>query len=66
MLRLPVILELVQRSELLRAVSAFVDLRFAVVSQAMLLQTFQFLEAFAAKCAGESEGRKRLKFELDS
>jgi hypothetical protein len=58
MLVIPVILELVQHPKLLRAVSAFVDLRFAVVSQAVVFQALKLLEAFSAECAGKSEGEK--------
>jgi hypothetical protein len=52
---LPMILEIVQRLQLLGAIGAEIDVRFTVVSQTVLFHTMKSLESFSTEAAGKSE-----------
>jgi hypothetical protein len=57
-LLLPVVLEIVQRLQLLGTVRTTIHVRFTVKLQAVVLHAFEFLEAKIAECAGESRDEK--------
>jgi hypothetical protein len=59
-LLLPVSLQIMQRFQLLWALLAGINVRFAVVSQTVLFQVVEVLETIAAEVAGESVGRENV------
>jgi hypothetical protein len=60
-LLLPMSLELIQLLHLLRTLRAGVNVRFTVVSQAMIPQVAKHLVAICAEVAGESVNRRLMK-----